>query len=395
MIQECDILVVGGGPGGSMAARYAAEGGLDVIMIEKKQEIGAPLRCGEGISKVWLDELGIEADPRWISADVDGAKIVSPSGHVFRVDESMAGNEVGYVVERHLFDKELAAMAARAGAKIWMKTSATDVIMEGGKVVGVKAVRFGEPVEIRAKCVVAADGYESQLARWAGVETKLSSKDITTCLQYRMTNIDVEQNFCEFVIGSAAPGGYLWIFPKGKDIANVGLGILLKEVKAPGDVKRYLDEYIASDPRLRDGQVLEVVSGAVSVSAPLDETTADGLVIVGDAARMIDPITGGGICHACRAGMYAGKVLVECAKKGDFSKEALQPYEQMWRDRMEDKLYRNWMAKEKLITLRDEDFDAVVKVLAESDITQVNVHNILKALKDNAPDLVEEFEDLI
>jgi digeranylgeranylglycerophospholipid reductase len=86
---------------------------------------------------------------------------------------------------------------------------------------------------------------------------------------------------------------------------------------------------------------------------------------------------------------------VECAKKDDFSKEALQPYEQMWRDRMEDKLYRNWMAKEKLITLSDADFDSVVQTLAEADVTQVNVHNILKALKEKAPDLVKEFEDLI
>ena len=72
---ECDVVVVGAGPGGSMAARYAAEGGAKVILIEKKAEIGAPLRCAEGVSKKWLAELGIEADPAWARADMAGAII--------------------------------------------------------------------------------------------------------------------------------------------------------------------------------------------------------------------------------------------------------------------------------------------------------------------------------
>ena len=73
---ECDVVVVGAGPGGSMAARYCAEGGLDTILIEKKAEIGAPLRCAEGVSKKWLDEVKITPDPTWIRADMKGAIIL-------------------------------------------------------------------------------------------------------------------------------------------------------------------------------------------------------------------------------------------------------------------------------------------------------------------------------
>ncbi len=95
---DCDIVVVGAGPGGSMAARYAAEGGLDVLLLEKKAEIGAPLRCAEGVAKKWLAEVGIEPDPKWICADMKGAIIRSPSGFKFQLDESKAGSEVGYVI---------------------------------------------------------------------------------------------------------------------------------------------------------------------------------------------------------------------------------------------------------------------------------------------------------
>jgi digeranylgeranylglycerophospholipid reductase len=93
--------------------------------------------------------------------------------------------------------------------------------------------------------------------------------------------------------------------------------------------------------------------------------------------------------------MYAGLVLSECAKKGDFSKQALMPYEKMWRDRMEDKLYRNWMAKERLAELDDETIDELVKLISGSDIKEVNVYNLLKVVKERFPKVVEGFEDLI
>ncbi len=392
---ECDIVVVGAGPGGSMAAKYAALGGLDVILLEKRAEIGSPLRCAEGVSKKWLEEIDMPPDPAWISADMDGAIIVSPSGHTFKLDESRAGNEVGYVLERHLFDKALAEQAGRAGARIWMRTAATGVIFEDGKVAGVRANRMGDELEIRAKCVVAADGFESQVARWAGIDSSLDLKDIDTCIQYRMANIDVDPSYCEFVLGSAAPGGYLWIFPKGDGKANVGIGVQGSKCKLGADPKHHLDKFIAEDPRLSKGSVLEIVGGGVSTCPGLEETVADNLVVVGDAARMIDPITGGGICHACRAGMYAGKVLSDCAEKGDFSKEALQDYEDMWRDSMEDKLYRNWMAKEKFAELSDEVLDKLVLAIKDSDIEEVNVYNLLKVIKDKYPELIDEFESFI
>ncbi len=393
---DCDIVVVGAGPGGSMAARYCAEGGLKTILLEKKAEIGAPLRCAEGVSKKWLEEVGIEPEPMWIRGDMKGAIIKSPQGTTFQLDESKAGSEVGYVLERHLFDKALARDAAEAGAQIMMRTGVTGVIRDGsGKLVGVKARSMGEEVEIYAKCIVAADGYESQVGRWAGIDTTLKLNDVDSCIQYRMCNIDCAPDYCEFVIGSVAPGGYIWIFPKGDGVANVGIGVMGRLCKGEGDAKRYLDKFIAEDPRLSKGQILEIMGGFVSTCPGLDCAVDDNIVLVGDAARIIDPITGGGICHACRTGMYAGKVLTECAKKGDFSKAALMPYEKMWRDRMEDKLYRNWMAKEKLASLDDETIDELIRMIKDSDIGEVNVYNLLKVVKEKFPQVVEGFEDLI
>ena len=391
----CDVVVVGAGPGGSMAARYCAEGGMDTILIEKKAEIGAPLRCAEGVSKSWLDEVGIVPDRTWIRGDMKGAIIKSTKGTSYQLDESKAGNEVGYVLERHLFDKALARDAANAGAKIMMRTSCTGIIREDGKIVGIKAKSMGEEIEIRCKVVVAADGYESQVGRWAGIDTTLKLTDIDSCIQYRMCNIDIVPDYCEFVIGSCAPGGYIWVFPKGEKVANVGIGVAGQLCTKGADAKYYLDKWIAEDPRFKNGQILEIMGGFVSTCPGLDSAVDDNIILVGDAARIIDPITGGGICHACRTGMYAGQVLAECNKTGDFSKKALQPYEKRWRDRMEDKLFRNWMAKEKLATLDDDVIDDIIKMISTSEISNVTVYNLLKAIKEKYPKVVEGFEDLI
>lgn len=394
---KCDVLVVGGGPAGGMAAKFCALGGCDTILIEKKAEVGAPLRCAEGVSKKWLEEVGITPDPSWIRADMKGAIIKSPDGTAFQLDESKAGAEVGYVLERHLFDKSIVRDAVAAGAKVMMRTSATDIIRDkDGKIIGVKAIEYGEPLEIYCSCIVAADGYESQVGRWAGIDTNLKLNDIDSCIQYRMVNADVAPDYCEFVIGdSVAPGGYVWIFPKGNGVANVGIGVIGTKAQG-GAAKKCLDKFIANDRRFDKSQAVEVMGGFVSTCPGLEDgAIADNIVLVGDAARIIDPITGGGICHACRTGMYAGKVISECKKTGDFSKEALKPYEKMWRDRMEDKLYRNWFAKERLATLDDETINELVRLISTSDIKEVNVYNLLKVIKEKFPKVVEGFEDLI
>jgi digeranylgeranylglycerophospholipid reductase len=392
---DYDVIVVGAGPAGSVTAWHAAKNGARVLLLEKKQEIGAPLRCAEGVSKKGLDNCGIKVDRKWVSAEMAGAKIVSPGGNVFRLNEKSAGNEVGFVLERHLFDKAMAIEAAKAGAEIKLKASVTGLMTEGSKITGVHLVENGEHKHVTAHCIVGADGYESQVGRWGGIDTTLKPGDITTCYQYRLANIDIEPDYCEFIIGSMAPGGYVWIFPKGEGIANVGIGVLLNKLKHPGEVKMYMDKFIAKDPRLNKGQAVEAIAGAVSVCAPLDKVTRDNMLLVGDAARIIDPITGGGIINGCQSGMFAGQVLGKCAQAGDFSDAALQPYEKLWRDAMENRLWRNWMAKEKFLTLSDKTLDSIVETLNESDIDKVTVYSLLKAIKEKHPEVVKEFEDLI
>ena len=395
MDTEYDVLVGGGGPGGSTAARFAAEGGAKTLMIEKRQEIGTHVRCGEGIARGLLEQAQIPIDKSWIAAEMDGARVISPAGHSFEVDESKGGAEVGFVVERDLFDRRLAELAGMAGVDIEVKTSATGFIKEDGKIVGMTIIRKGVPMEIRAKIIIGADGFESQVGRWAGIDTSLAPNDIMTCVQYRLTNIEVDPKYTEFYAGSGAPGGYIWIFPKSATTANVGIGIGGAIVKKGGDPKKYLDAWIAKNPKMQNAKQLDMIAGGCSVCAPLDSVVTDNVMLVGDAARMIDPMTGGGIAHACLAGRFAGGVAAEGIKIQDYSKEFFQKYEKLWRAEIEEKLFLNWMAKEKLVSITDEVFDKLIKLLDTVGMENISVFNILAAIKEHHPELVKEFEDLL
>ena len=395
---RCDVVVVGAGPAGSMTARYAAMGGCDTILIEKRQEIGSPVRCGEGLARHFIEDTKLPYNRKWIAAEVKGAKIFSPNGTELTIEEASAGNEVGIVLERDQFDKHVAKEAARAGATIMLKTTATAVLREDGRIAGVRVNQMEEEFNIGAKCVIAADGYESQVGRWAGFKTLLKAGDITGTLQYRMTNIGEGYdfpNYCEFWLGSIAPAGYIWVFPKDENTANVGIGISLDRLHARQDIKGFLDRWIATQPRMAHSQPLDMVTGGVSTCAPMKKVTGNGIALVGDAGRMIDPITGGGIGNGMYAGMCLGKVLAECNEKDDFSEAALQPYEKAWRAKMEENLYRNWLAKNKLVTLSDKEFDDIVKILADIGVHKLSVRAILKVLKDDNPKLLEKFAEFI
>ena len=392
---EVDVLVVGAGPAGSTAARHAAIGGARTLMIEKRSEIGTPVRCGEGVAKRWLDEVGLEPSRSFIAHEVDGAKVVAPDGTVLVVDEARAGNECGYVLERDLFDRHLAKLAAKAGAEIRIRTSAVGLIQEDGRVVGARCEHMGRTFDVRASVVIGADGVESQVGRWAGLERPLRTRDINACLQYTMVGVEGDPALNEFYLGSWAPGGYAWVFWKADDTANVGLGVNLSRLRDKAETKAYLDRFIAAHPHLARGEVLEEVAGMVTVSQPLDRTGMPGLLLCGDAARFIDPVTGGGILNGCLTGKYAGEAAARAVREHDAGEPMVKAYEARWRARLEESLYRNYLIKEKLLVMSDDLISRIIRAIKEVGLDRVSTREILAALRKKDPELVKEFAEFL
>jgi len=353
---EYDLVVVGAGPGGSMAAQVAAQAGLSVLLLEKRQEIGSPVRCAEGVGHAQLTSF-IEPDPRWISAEVSQAEITCVADGAQRTMRASGGR--GYVLERRVFDRALAERAVQAGAQVRVKTAVTGLVIEDGCVCGVRIGRgdfftgTGE-VLVHAKVVIAADGVESQVGRWANLNVQLPLEDTLVCAQYLLAGVYIDPTCtCYTISHEIAPGGYAWVFPKGEGKANVGLGIQADWKQAgaanslAGTVLDYLNRFITSQPILARGYPVTLIVGNVPVAQSPSRIVTDGLMLVGDAARQVEPLTGGGIINAMTAGKLAAQVAVEAIASDDTSATFLSRYEEQWSASTGRKLQRNYRLRQK------------------------------------------------
>lgn len=327
MNEQYDVIVVGAGPAGSTCARYAAMGGASVLLLEKDRDIGMPVRCGEAVSNRSLERI-VDIDPRWIAATIQRFRLVSPSGHI--VEPDLGGH--GYVLERRIFDYDLARLAAEAGAQVRTKSYVDGLLRADGPAIpvrdwdGVTMTWKGERRVVRARIIVGADGVESRVGKWAGIDTTTHIRDMETCAQMTLTGVDLADDVCEFYFGNdTAPMGYLWVFPKTNGMANVGVGISGMASKKRAAI-RYLQDFIAR--RFPDAGVLTTVAGGVPCAVTVDTLVKENVVLVGDAAHQVNPMSGGGITSGMIGGKLAGETIARALRADDLS--LLQDYPKQW-----------------------------------------------------------------
>jgi digeranylgeranylglycerophospholipid reductase len=376
-----DVVVVGGRLAGSTSSLFASKAGLNVLMIEKRQEIGTPVQCAEATTKETFNILEMEPSKRYLCTDIEGVAFYAPNGKHFRVKgNNMYGFQEGYVLERKIFDKQIAIESAKAGTDIMVKTTVKDLIKEDGRVCGVVAKHLGKTFKIKADIVIAADGLESNIARMAGLKTVNNIKDIASCAQYEMVGVDIDPNYLQIHHGEhIAPGGYLWIFPKGNGIANIGLGVINTKETA----YYYLNKFIEK----LDATPVELNIGGVPLAGPMEKTFSSGLMVVGDAAGQVDPMNGAGIQNTVKCGRIAGDVAVEAIENGDTSASYLKKYEDLWRSAIGKNLETSLRYQKIFQNLTDNDFNILAEFLEDKDIKSISKLSILKFLK-NYPHLI-------
>ena len=391
---KTDVLVIGAGPAGSIAAREASKNGAKTLIIEKKSEIGAPKRCAEGIIKSTLDELDIKPDKRWIARQIDGIEIVAPNNKTVIFDKNNFDlPDTGYVLERKVFDKHLTMDAIRNGAKVMIKTQADAINRVNGGFL-VTAKRLHDEIRILTKIIIAADGPQSLIARKAGLKTSTSLEDMASCVQYEMANVDMENmNHVKIHIGTVCPGGYIWIFPKGEDIANVVLGILKSHTDKTA--KYFLDTFLKNSSDVSGAQVVEMNAGGDPIGGLLDERYSDNIMVVGDAAGFVDPLTGDGIRTAMLSGKYAGKVAAKAIAMGNYSKSVLKEYYDLTEEEIGKDFHKFNKIKEFLLTLDDNSLNNIVEEISKSDLTNVNVAKLLKIIIKSSPKSIFKLGKLI
>ena len=372
-----DVVIVGAGPAGLAAAIDLAKGKASVLVLDRKQEIGCPKRCAEGLGGGWFKRLGITPKKEWAVQEIKGAALYSPNGKSIRLKSKKV---MGHVLERKVFEKELAIRAVALGAKVFLKQQ----VVAAKRVDGVVEldVEVDDAIKkVKGKIVLACDGVDSLTAKMLGLNTKLDLKETDSGYQYEMTGISgYDEGLLHLYFGTeVAPRGYIWIFPKRKGTANVGIGIGGYVEKS---AKFYLDRWIAGQPGLKDGSIIEVNAGAIPVGGFLEKMHAENLLVAGDAGHMVDPIHGGGIGIAFEGGKIAAEVALKALKANNFSDEFLSQYTKQWYDTRGKELMKRLKGRHLLEQLTDPDFDYLAASITVEEALKLGGGELTK--KDKA-----------
>jgi len=309
-----DVIIIGGGPAGSTTARYIAQDGVDVLVIDGRDPIGSPLQCGELVPSNAemkrlcpavpdIDDLFQIPDDA-ISRTIDEMRLVPPSKKPlkFRFE--------GIILNRVRHDEALVELAESKGAKYLL----------GSRVVAVKGneVTLKDGRELTAKIIVGAGGHNDVLRT-----TYWPDKSLNIPVKFCLMNGDFS-DAVELHFGSCAPGGYAWMIPK-KDGANIGVGIQTRFAKGRS-LNQFTEEFITR----YQGDVTFRGAGSLPMSGTIRSFVKGNHLLVGDSAGMVLPSNGAGITIAMIGGRIAGQVIGEHLSTGI----SLHEYEKRWRKQM-------------------------------------------------------------
>lgn len=356
-----DVVVIGSGPAGATTARYAANAGLEVLLVDKKQELGAPIQCSGAVSAHALEDVQVEPAAEFVVTPIHGFVVYDESGKSVEHDyrkvkpDPYLHTPLGYIVDRRRFDRYLTNMAQQNGAETWLKAEALGYEQIDANQVEVKLRKLDGDVSVRARVIVGADGLQSQVGKWAGLTTHIKLSELASCLQYVIDRVETN-GLLEIIAGHEwAPGGYAWVFPKQDGLSEVGLGVIKTMTKK--DANWYLKKFIKTSfmaERFKDLRILEIQGGGVPLAAPLKTQYTDNMILVGDAARHVNPITGGGIHTALRCGAIAGTFLGELLSANTLpNAAALADYQERWAAALGDSMWRLYRRKREIFSERD------------------------------------------
>ncbi len=338
---DFDAIVVGGGPGGSAGTAFLAKKGLRVLLVDKAK-FPRDKTCGDGISGKsikLLKELGMQKEiEKALHAKIYGVIFSSPKGELLEVPipKNQDALEYGYGSRRMVFD-DILFQNAKKHAVVWEEFEVTDLLKENGKATGIVGKDKNKKEKIvRAPVVVGADSANSVVARKAGL-WKTDPKHLIVALRAYYKGVQGMKGMIELHFLKSILPGYFWIFPLEDGIANVGIGMTLeKKNKKKINLEEAMMNAISNDPMFKERfwkaeKASEIKAWNLPLATAHRPAVEEGVILIGDAASLIDPFTGEGIGNALLSGKIAAETIADCHSKKDFSKQALLPYEEkLW-----------------------------------------------------------------
>ena len=318
--QHCHILVVGAGPAGASAATVAASKGLDVILIDRRRQVGCPVRCAEYIPAALLGET--QAGRHFVVQDIRRMRTFLPDG------TTMETKAPGYTIHRDRFDQALVGKAREAGARLHLGTRA--LYLQEKKVFLKTA--DGSFSTLEAEVILGADGPRSTVGSWIGSVNKHMVPAVQVRVPLRHPMEDTEVYFEKDIYG-----GYGWLFPKGEE-ANVGIGMKTVRGKRP-TIRKVLNRFL--DRLVKEGKIEReprCMTAGWLPAEPLSKVVSGNILLAGDAAGHTHSITGAGVAQAVICGKKAGKWAARAVIAEDLS--LIEGYDKDWRGHFGEMLER-------------------------------------------------------
>lgn len=362
---EYDVIVVGAGPAGGMAALTAARLGLRTALIEEHGAVGSPAHCSGKLQLHAFQEFGLP--PHLILNTLQAGIFYAPSGAAARVRRSSPDS---HVVDRGEFDRWLAGEAQRHGAQLLVGTRLRAAERLNG-VMRVTGERAGRTFAATARVIIDAEGARPVLPKTVGLELP---RHYVHGLQYQMAGVDLDSEDCpEIYLGSASsPGFFAWLMPIGGRRGRVGLCVDPRV--APQAPVYYLERLIRDHPvasrRLRRAVVERRLAGPIPVLGSRRPSVTAGMLLVGDAAAQVKATSGGGIYFSLIAGRLAAQAAADHAagRRG-----ALARYEREWRRRFGLELKVTAFARVTLNHMTDDEVSAVVAAIGDDEALRQTV----------------------
>lgn len=366
MSNDCDVLIVGGGPAGLASAEAAARGGVRVVVLERQNEIGYPVHTSGGS---WVSDMKALGIPAHLYHPIQKVFFLSPNCEV----PLFYTPALACVIDVRGVYQYLAGRAVAAGATLRVRHTVEQTLLEDGRVVGVTAKNHvSERVTLRAAVTIDASGF----SRHIGVRTQMGNAfhRYGYGAEYDLYAPNFPQDELYLIMGSKyAPNGYAWAFPRDNGRVRLGVGVLHPDSEE--DARVYLDSIMRDIPqfvaRFKDASPIEYHTGLFPSEGPVERFSRDGLLLAGDAGGHGSTLVGEGIRFAIYSGQMAGQVAAEAARAGDISAAFLSRFDRQWRARFGRDMDISYMINKHIACYSDEQWDNALDLMKRMTPAQV------------------------